>query len=59
MYPQHTGYTMNTSMKITDGTRKALLKIGAEYTIKDGKVRTLEAIVRLLIEEHRRRANQP
>lgn len=45
-------------MKITDATRKALLKIGAEYTIKDGKVRTLEAIVRLLVEEHKRKANR-
>ncbi len=49
---------MITSMKITDATRKALLMIGAEYTIKDGKVRTLEAIVRLLVEEHRRKAKR-
>ena len=49
---------MITSMKISDATRKALLKIGAEYTIRDGKVRTLEAIVRLLIEEHRHKRNQ-
>jgi hypothetical protein len=43
-------------MKITDGTKKALLKIGAEYTIKDGKERTLEAIVKLLIEEHKHKS---
>jgi hypothetical protein len=40
-------------MKIGDETKKSLLKIGAEYTMKDGKERSLENIVKLLIEEHR------
>jgi hypothetical protein len=40
-------------MKITENTKRALLKIGAEYTVKDGKERTFEAIVKLLIEEHK------
>jgi hypothetical protein len=43
-------------MKITDGSKRALLKIGAEYTLKDGKERTLEAIVKLLIEEHKQKS---
>ncbi|HXX96127.1 MAG: hypothetical protein WA364_16155 [Candidatus Nitrosopolaris sp.] len=43
-------------MKITDGTKRALLKVGAEYTIKDGRERTLEAIVKLLLEEHRHKS---
>jgi len=43
-------------MKITDSSKRALLKIGAEYTVKDGKERTLEAVVKLLIEEHKRRS---
>ncbi|MGH9877005.1 MAG: hypothetical protein ACRD5H_05155 [Nitrososphaerales archaeon] len=40
-------------MKITDETKKELLKIGAEYTVKDGKERSLESIVKLLIQEHK------
>jgi hypothetical protein len=43
-------------MKITDGTKRALLKVGAEYTIKDGRERTLEAVVKLLLEEHRHKS---
>jgi hypothetical protein len=42
-------------MKISGETKKALLKIGAEYTLKDGKERTLEDIVKMLIEEHKPR----
>ena len=42
-------------MKFSDETKKELIKIGAEYSIKDGKERTLEDIVRLLIEEHKKR----
>jgi hypothetical protein len=45
--------TMTSTMKITESTKRALLKIGAEYTVKDGKERTFEAIVKLLIEEHK------
>lgn len=45
---------MTSTMKITEGSKRALLKIGAEYTVKDGKERTLEAVVKLLIEEHKR-----
>jgi len=40
-------------MKISEETKKSLLKIGAEHTMKDGKVRSLEDIVELLIEEHK------
>jgi hypothetical protein len=47
---------MTSTMKITDGSKRALLKIGAEYTLKDGKERTLEAIVKLLIEEHKQKS---
>jgi hypothetical protein len=43
-----------STMKISDETKKELIKIGAEFSIKDGKERTLEDIVRLLIEEHRK-----
>jgi hypothetical protein len=35
--------------------KRELIKIGAEYSIKDGKERTLEDVVRLLIEEHRQK----
>jgi len=46
---------MTSTMKITEGTKRALLKIGAEYTVKDGKERSLEAVVELLIGEHKRK----
>ena len=52
-YTAHT--TMTSTMKITNNSKRALLKIGAEYTVKDGKERTLEAVVKLLIEEHKRK----
>jgi hypothetical protein len=40
-------------MKIGEDTKKSLLKIGAEHTVKDGKERSLEDIVKTLIEEHK------
>jgi hypothetical protein len=36
-------------------TKKELLKNGAEYTVEDGKERSLEAVVKLLIRENRGR----
>lgn len=45
--------TMISTMKISNETKKELMRIGAEFTMKDGKERTLEEIVRLLIEEHK------
>jgi hypothetical protein len=42
-------------MKITDETKKELVRIGAEYSLKDGKERTLEEVVKLLIGEHKHR----
>ena len=50
--------TMTSTMKITENTKRALLKIGAEYTVKDGKERTFEAIVKLLIEEHKNKSKE-
>jgi hypothetical protein len=44
---------MVSTMRVGDDTKKALLKIGAEQTIKDGKERSLEDIVKILIEEHK------
>ena len=44
---------MVSTMRVGDETKKLLLKIGAEYTMKDGKERSLEAIVKILIEEHK------
>jgi hypothetical protein len=45
--------TLISTMKISDETKKELTRIGAEYTMKDGKERTLEEVVKLLIEERR------
>ena len=74
VYPRHNGLqikvyearyykyiqdtTMTSTMKITENTKRALLKIGAEYTVKDGKERTFEAIVKLLIEEHKNKSKE-
>lgn len=44
---------MVSTMKISEETKKTLLKIGAEYTVKDGKERSLEDIVKLLIDERK------
>ena len=44
---------MVSTMKIGEDTKKSLLKIGAEYTMKDGKERSLEDIVKILIEERK------
>jgi len=44
-----------STMKISEDTKRALLKIGAEYTAKDGQDRTLETIVKLLIDEHNKK----
>jgi hypothetical protein len=41
-----------STMKISEETKRELLKIGAEYTAKDGQDRTLEDIVKLLVQEH-------
>lgn len=46
---------MVSTMKIGEEAKKSLLKIGAEYTMKDGKERSLEDIVKILIEEHKLR----
>ncbi len=51
-------YTLNlelvSTMKISDETKRELVKIGAEYSVKDGKERSLEEIVKLLIAEHKK-----
>ncbi len=47
--------TMVSTMKITGETKKELMRIGAEYTMKDGKERSLEEVVKLLIEERRQK----
>jgi hypothetical protein len=44
---------MVSTMKLGEETKKSLLKIGAEHTMKDGKERSLEDIVKILIEEHK------
>ncbi len=57
-YVWNTQYTVQSilasTMKISDETKRELIKIGAEYSVEDGKERTLEDIVRLLIAEHKK-----
>jgi len=43
-----------STMKINDETKKELIKIGAEYTMKDGRERSLGQIVKPLIDEHKK-----
>jgi hypothetical protein len=45
-------------MKISDETKKELVRIGAEYSVKDGKERTLEEVVKLLINERKQRGGR-
>jgi hypothetical protein len=44
---------MVSTMKIGEETKKSLLKIGGEHTMKNGKERSLEDVVKILIEEHK------
>lgn len=44
---------MVSTMKISDETKKELIRIGAEYTMNDGRERSLEEVVKILIEERR------
>lgn len=44
-----------STMKISEDTKKELVKIGGEYMQKDGQSRSLEAIIKLLIDEHKRK----
>ena len=43
-----------STMRISEETKKAIIKIGAEFTAKDGKERSMEDVVKLLIEHYRR-----
>lgn len=43
---------LTSTMRISDETKRELLKIGGEFTAKDGKERTLEDVVKLLVDEH-------
>jgi hypothetical protein len=43
-----------SSMRISEETKKAIIKIGAEVTAKDGKERSMEDVVKLLIEHYRK-----
>jgi len=44
-----------STMKISNDTKKELVKIGAEFAQNDGQVRSLESIIKLLIDEHKRK----
>ena len=47
---KHRAFNMMTEIV---ETKKALLKIAAEHTLKDGKERSLEDAVKILIDEHK------
>jgi hypothetical protein len=48
-------YTLLTStMRISDETKKELVKIGAQLSIKDGTERSMEDVVKYLIDYYKR-----
>ena len=44
----------SSTMRINDDTKRDLIKIGAELSIKDGKERSLEDTVKFLIGNYRK-----
>jgi len=55
LYIMHMFYIeLISSMRISEETKKAIIKIGAEVTAKDGKDRSMEDVVKLLIEHYRK-----
>jgi hypothetical protein len=54
-YIKYMQYTeLISSMRISEETKKAIIKIGAELTAKDGKERSMEDVVKLLIDYYRK-----
>ena len=42
----------SSTMRINDDTKKDLVKVGAELSVKDGRERSLEDTVKFLIEHY-------
>jgi len=40
-----------STMRISEETKRDLIKIGAELSVKDGKERSLEDVVKLLVDQ--------
>lgn len=48
-------YTLlSSTMRISDETKRALVKIGAELSIKDGIERSMEDVVKYLVETYKK-----
>ena len=48
-------YTLlSSTMRITDETKRELVKIGAELSVKDGTERSMEDVVKYLIDVYRK-----
>jgi hypothetical protein len=43
---------VSSTLRLSNDLKKKLVKIGAKMSIKDGKLRTMEDIIEVLIEEH-------
>jgi hypothetical protein len=41
-------------MRISEETKKSLIKLGAELTAKDGRERSMEDVVKLLLDYYRK-----
>ena len=48
-------YTLlSSTMRINDETKRELVKIGAELSVKDGTERSMEDVVKYLIETYKK-----
>lgn len=48
-------YTLlSSTMRINDETKRELVKIGAELSIKDGSERSMEDVVKYLIDNYKK-----
>ena len=52
LYMEYT--LLSSTMRINDGTKRELVKIGAELSMKDGTERSMEDVVKYLIETYKK-----
>ena len=52
LYMEYT--LLSSTMRISDETKRELVKIGAELSVKDGSERSMEDVVKYLIETYKK-----
>jgi hypothetical protein len=45
----------SSTMRINEDTKRDLVKVGAELSLKDGKERSLEDVVKFLVEYYKKK----